>query len=146
MTTSMESSTAEAEPSPKGRSRRRFMSRISIQSKLLVMLLVTSVLSAAVVGAIGFHSGRYSIRAAEFDRLTEIRESQARALEAQFTDLRNSLLLYTRGSTATSAVEAFTAGFNQLNNATISPQQWQSVVDYYNNDFAALEEHQTGEK
>src|SRR5262249_55635986 len=52
----------------------------------------------------------------------------------------------TRGSTTTAAVEAFTSGFNQLNNAPISPQQWQSVVDYYNNDFAALEEHQTGTK
>ena len=34
------------------------LSRVSIQSKLLVMLLLTSILSAAVVGAIGYQSGR----------------------------------------------------------------------------------------
>ncbi len=45
---------------------------MSIQSKLLVMLLVTSILSAAVVGAIGFNSGRTSLRASVFERLTEI--------------------------------------------------------------------------
>ncbi|MCW2552766.1 MAG: Adenylate cyclase, partial [Mycobacterium sp.] len=42
------------------RSRRRLMSRVSIQSKLLVMLLLTSILSAAIVGAIGYQSGRNS--------------------------------------------------------------------------------------
>ena len=48
------------------------LSRVSIQSKLLVMLLVTSILSAAVVGAIGYQSGRSSLRASVFDALTEI--------------------------------------------------------------------------
>ena len=57
------------------------MSRVSIQSKLLVMLLLTSVLSAAVVGAIGYQSGRNSLRASVFERLTEIRQSQSRQLQ-----------------------------------------------------------------
>jgi hypothetical protein len=69
------------------RKRRNFrlpvMSRVSIQSKLLVMLLITSVLSAAVVGAIGYQSGRNSLRASVFDGLTEIRQSQTRQLQAQ---------------------------------------------------------------
>ncbi|MFG1935186.1 adenylate/guanylate cyclase domain-containing protein [Mycobacterium sp. NPDC048908] len=135
----------EAAPAPKARSlRRRIMSRISIQSKLLVMLLVTSILSAAVVGAIGFQSGRSSLRAAAFDRLTEIRESQSRQLEAKFNDLEDSLVVYTRGATTTEAIEAFTAAFDQLNTATVSPPQWQAVLDYYKNQFEKSEEAQTG--
>ena len=84
MTTTTEpESSVEPEPARKPRSlRRRVLSRISIQSKLLVMLLVTSILSAAVVGAIGYQSGRSSLRASVFDRLTEIRGSQSRQLEA----------------------------------------------------------------
>jgi hypothetical protein len=35
------------------------------------MLLVTSIVSAAVVGFIGYESGRTSLRASMFDRLTE---------------------------------------------------------------------------
>ncbi|OBF35811.1 cyclase [Mycobacterium sp. ACS1612] len=135
----------ESAPAPRGRSlRRRIMSRISIQSKLLVMLLVTSILSAAVVGAIGFQSGRSSLRAAAFDRLTEIRESQSRQLEAKFNDLEDSLVVYTRGATTTEAIEAFTAAFDQLNNAPVSPPQWQSVLDYYKNQFEKAEQAQTG--
>jgi class 3 adenylate cyclase len=148
MTTTTEPDTSiQPEPAPKPRSlRRRVLSRISIQSKLLVMLLVTSILSAAVVGAIGYQSGRSSLRASVFDRLTEIRGSQSRQLEAKFSDLEDSLLVYTRGSTATDAIEAFAPAFDQLNDAMISPGQWQSIVDYYNNQFENAGHEQTGNR
>ncbi|MGV0812983.1 adenylate/guanylate cyclase domain-containing protein [Mycolicibacterium boenickei] len=125
--------------------RRRVMSRISIQSKLLVMLLVTSILSAAVVGAIGYQSGRSSLRQSVFDRLTEVRESQTRQLESKFTDLEDSLIVYTRGTTTIEAVETFSDAFGQLGNSTINPQQWQSIVDYYRTEFQPLEQKQTGD-
>jgi class 3 adenylate cyclase len=107
---------------------------------------VTSILSAAVVGYIGYQSGRNSLRAAEFDALTEIRQSQTRQLQSQISDLQNSLVVYTRGSTTTEAVEAFTAAFDQLGNATITAQQQQSIVDYYNKQFAPVEDEQTGKQ
>jgi len=146
MTTTKDPDTSTpTESAPKPRSlRRRAMSRISIQSKLLVMLLVTSVLSAAVVGAIGYQSGRSSLRASVFDRLTEIRGSQSRQLEAKCADLQDSLIIYTRGATTTEAIQAFTDGFDQLNNAAINPAQWQSIVDYYSNNFEKAEQEQTG--
>jgi class 3 adenylate cyclase len=125
------------DPAPKPRSlRRRVTSRISIQSKLLMMLLVTSVLSAAVVGAIGYQSGRSSLRESVFDRLTEIRQSQSRQLQEGIGDLKDSLVIYSRGATSVQAIQAFTAGFDELNTATISPAQQQSLVDYYANQFA----------
>jgi class 3 adenylate cyclase len=109
---------------------------MSIQSKLLMMLLVTSVLSAAVVGAIGYQSGRSSLRESVFDRLTEIRQSQSRQLREGIGDLKNSLVIYSRGATSIEAIGAFTAGFDQLNAATINPAQQQSLVDYYTQQFA----------
>ncbi|AQA05354.1 adenylate/guanylate cyclase domain-containing protein [Mycobacterium sp. MS1601] len=123
--------------------RRLLISRISIQSKLLVMLLLTSVLSAAVVGFIGYQSGRESLRTSVFDRLTEIRESQTRQLQAQFDDLKSSLVVYSRGSTATQAIQDFTAGFDQLATAPITPDQQRSIVDYYT-EFAKNEAHEVG--
>src|SRR3954463_16762666 len=101
-TTDEQEISSPPEPAPKPRTlRRRVMSRVSIQSKLLVMLLLTSILSAAVVGAIGYQSGRSSLRAAVFDGLTEIRQSQSRSLQIGVEDLKNSLVVYSRGSTAT---------------------------------------------
>lgn len=101
-----------------------------------MMLLATSVLSAAVVGAIGYQSGRSSLRESVFDRLTEIRQSQSRQLQEGIGDLKDSLVIYSRGATSIQAVQAFTAGFDELNATTISPAQQQSLVDYYTNQFA----------
>ena len=117
---------APLEPPTRGR-----RLRVSIQSKLLLMLLVTSVLSSAVVGVIGYESGQSSLRASVFDRLTEIRQSQSRQLETGISDLENSLLVYSHGATAIEAVNAFTAGFDELGSATISPTQQQALDDYY---------------
>ncbi|OKH71529.1 cyclase [Mycobacterium sp. SWH-M3] len=108
------------------------------------MLLVTSVLSAAVVGFIGYQSGRSSLRASVFDRLTEIRTAQTRQLEAEYRYIRNSLVVYTRGTTATEAVRAFTAGFDQLADAAISPAQQQALTDYYKSQFGTAEDTQSG--
>ena len=147
MTTSEDSAPLEDPSDPPERTkpaRQGVLSRVSIQSKLLVMLLLTSILSAAVVGAIGYQSGRSSLRASVFDGLTEIRQSQTRQLQAQVADLKNSLVIYSRGTTATDAIEAFTAGFDQLGTATVTPAQQQAIVDYYTNQFAKAEDAQTG--
>src|SRR4051794_20364637 len=139
---------AQIRPDPAPKARRlpwRVLSRVSIQSKLLLMLLVTSILSAAVVGAIGYQSGRNSLRASAFDRLTEIRQSQSRQLQTGISDLKNSLVIYSRGSTATMALEAFTAGFDQLGAATIDPAQQKALTEYYTNRFAKDERAQNGE-
>ncbi len=115
--------------------RHQILARVSIQSKLILMLVLCTILAATVVGGIAFGVGRISLRTAVFNKLTETRESQARTLGIQLSDLRNSLLIYTRGATAGDALQAFATGFDQLAAAPVSPPQWQSIVDYYNNDF-----------
>ena len=114
---------------------RRLLSRVSIQSKLVVMMVLCTIVAAAVVGFIAFHAGRSSMRIQVFNRLTELRESQSRALNTEFTDLKNSLIIYSHGATTVPALQAFIAGFDQLANATIDPAQQQSIVDFYNNTF-----------
>jgi class 3 adenylate cyclase len=115
--------------------RHRSLRNISIQSKLILMMVLCTVLAASVVGGIAFTAGRTSLRNAVFSRLTELRESQTRDLHGQIEDLKSSLIIYTHGSVTRDALEAFSSGFNQLNNAQINPAQWQNIVDYYNNSF-----------
>ncbi len=134
-------------PATRGR-RIRFwlLSRVSIQSKLMVMLLIFSIMSVTVVGVIGFQSGRNALRISASERLIELRQSQIRAMNALFRELSNSLIIHTRGYTAVEAMEAFTAGFDQLADATISPAQQQALVSYYQNDLVEPTIKTTGEK
>jgi HAMP domain-containing protein len=78
--------------------------------------------------------------------MTELREAQKRAMEMLFADLTDSLIVYSSGSTAVDAVQAFTAGFDQLDNTTIDPGQQQSMVEYYNDKLIKPIQQATGDK
>jgi class 3 adenylate cyclase len=135
---------AESASAEKGGRLRRWPFRVSVQSKLLLMLLVCSIMSVAVVGVIGYQTGRSALRSLASERLIELRESQKRAIETLFKDLTNSLIVYTHGSTVPEALQAFTAGFDQLGNAAISPAQQQAIASYYSNKVVGPIARMTG--
>jgi len=125
---------------------RRVRGRFSIQSKLIAMLLGASIVSAAVVGFIGYQTGQASLRNAAFDRLTQVRETQTRQFGTQISTLKKALLVYTSGPAMADALQAFSAGFNELANVPIDPAQQQAVVNYYNKELINPIEQATGAK
>lgn len=129
-----------------GRRRLRLPSRISIQSKLMLMLLVTSIVSVAVVGYVEFQSGATELREVVSKQLIQLREAQRRAVQTLFAELTNSLIVYSRGVTATDAVRAFTAGFDELAGANITPEQQHALTAYYRNDFIKAVAQRTGDE
>lgn len=130
-------------PSPMRLPGRKLFNRISIQSKLILMLVLCTFLAAAIVGGIAYQTGRNSLRTAAVNRLVEIREAQTRILAEQLADLRSALITYTYGATTRDAVRDFTAGFNQLADASITAQMSKSIADYYR-FFAAETEKYSG--
>ncbi len=133
-------------PAGKGRRHLRALPRLSIQSKIMVLLLVSSLASLAVICVVEFISARHALLPAESERMIQLREAQKRAMEMLFADLTNSLIVYSSGSTAVEAVQAFTDGFDQLANATIDPGQQQSLVNFYNNKLIKPIQQATGDK
>jgi class 3 adenylate cyclase len=131
---------ALAEKLRRRKAKRGLLERLSIQSKLMLMLLAMTILATAVAGGIGFESGRTSLRAAVFEQLTGIRQAQARILELGLSDLQGSLQIFSRGETVSSALRAFDAGFEDLANAPISPAQDTAITDFYNRRFAKAAE------
>jgi hypothetical protein len=114
----------------RSRANRSLLERVSIQSKLMLMLLTMSVLATAIAGGIGFQSGRSSLREAVFDRLTGIREAQARVLEMGLTDLSSSLVIDSQGEMVSGALAAFSAAFTELADAPVDPAQTKAITDY----------------
>jgi class 3 adenylate cyclase len=132
---------------PAGKVRRypRPLARFSIQSKIMVLLLVSSLASLAVICVVEYISGRRALLPAVSERMVELREGQKRAMEMLFADLTNSLAVYSSGSTAAEAVQAFTDGFDQLANAPIDPGQQQSLVNFYNDKLIKPIQRTTGD-
>lgn len=108
-----------------------FLNRISIQSKLILMLVLCTILAAAVVGGIAYQTGRNSLRVAAVNRLTEIMDSQKRTLTAEVTDLRSALITYTYGTMAQGALRDFGTAFDQLASAPVTPEMDKAIADYY---------------
>ncbi len=126
--------------------RRQLLSKVSIQSKLVVMLVLCTIVAATVVGVIGFWAGRASLRDSVLNRLTELRQSQSRELKDQLTDLRNSMIIYARGAHTQAALADFTAGFDALADKPINPAQSQAITDYYTNTFLNQVQQSSGAK
>jgi class 3 adenylate cyclase len=112
----------------------------------MVMLLVCSLASLAVICVVEYISGRRALLPAASERMIELREGQKRAMEMLFADLTNSLVVYSSGSTAIEAVQAFTAGFDQLVDAPTDPGQQQSLVTFYKDKLIKPIQQATGDK
>lgn len=132
-------------PPPAQPPRRNLLNRISIQSKLIIMLVLCTFLAVAAVGGIAYQTGRNGLRDAAINRLIEIREAQKRTMTEQVADLRGALISYTHGNMTVDALRDFRAGFDQLANAQITPQMSKAVSDYYR-FFAAETEKYSGVK
>lgn len=131
--------------SPRARRPKLRKPGLSIQSKLLIMLLGVSLVSSVVVGVIGFVSGRDSLRAAAVDQLTTIRELRAGELEHVFETIQEEAGLDSRNLSAQHASRAFNAAFQQAQSLTLSPEQEAELEAYYADDFIPHLEERSGE-
>lgn len=108
---------------------------LDIQSKLLVMLLFVSILSAVIAGYAGYRSGSRALRTSAYERLDAQRVSKAREVTSYVARLRTAVVLNSANATAQDAMRDFTAGFNDLANARLTPRQSQQLESYYAKTF-----------
>jgi len=119
---------------------------LSIRSILLIMLLLVSTASSVVVGLIGYVNGRDSLQDAAFNSLTEVRDSRAREITGLFDTIESTMLLSARGQSVAEAAEAFTAGFADLEDATLTADERATLESYFSDTFApALSEVNGGD-
>lgn len=117
---------------------------MSIQSELMVMLLLSSIVSVVAISAVAYGMGRDLLEAGSSRWLTQLRTSQQRAMLAEFENLTNSLTNYSSSTTVLLATQEFTAAFDQLADATIDPAQQKALVDFYTNELIEPTKRTTG--
>ncbi|KQZ10937.1 hypothetical protein ASD23_01980 [Agromyces sp. Root1464] len=110
---------------------------LSIQSKLLIMLLGVSLISSIIVGVIGFVSGRESLRAAAVDQLTTIRELRTGELERVFGGVQTGVTLDSRNLSAQNASVALNAAFAEAQSRPLDEAQRAELEAYYDDEFNA---------
>ncbi len=127
--------TPQAATEPVGPPRRRRVAGFgSIQSKLLVMLLLSSIVASTVVGVLAYRTGADALRGEAYERLAELRDERARALDAYFSRVRSSTIINSRGIAA-QALPVFDAAYDELRQGEVDPQQRAKVTDWYTTVF-----------
>lgn len=124
---------------------RRSRRALGIQSKLLIILLVVSVVSVLVAGSIGYASGTESLTNAEFKRMTQLRESRAREITAYYRTVTDAASIVTHGTTTVNAARDFSAAFAELDATPPPPEARAAVTDYYEDVFAPLLSERSGQ-
>ena len=117
---------------------------LSIQSKLLIMLLAVSLTSSVIVGVIGFLNGRDSLRDSAIDQLTTIRELRATAIENEFTAIQRGVMLDSRNASAVEGARAFISAFDELQSADPDPAVSSLLEAYYAESFVPALEERSG--
>jgi class 3 adenylate cyclase len=126
-------SAQERDKPSRSRPPRRF--GLSIQSKLLIMLLGVSLVAAIIVGVIGYSNGRRSLQEAAVDRLTTIRELRSAQIKDFLDGARRGVLLDSRNLSARQASTAFNRGWDELQSAPLAPAVVDGVQAYYRDTF-----------
>lgn len=109
--------------------------RLSIQSKLILLLLGVSLASIGTVAWIGYESGRSSLDAALEERLTAIRSAKTLNVSMMLDAVRDQVIAMSDSQTVTGAAREFTGAFTRLADATITPAEQESLTSFYASDY-----------
>jgi class 3 adenylate cyclase len=114
-----------------------FLNRISIKSKLIIMLLSVSSCSIVVTAYLGYRSGQINLTNRVFSQLTSVRASKAYQIESYFKNIRHHTQTLSEDPSIVRAMQEFTQAYGQLQNQKIPPAFGQSLNNYYRQEFLA---------
>ncbi|NJO71104.1 MAG: hypothetical protein HC825_04165 [Oscillatoriales cyanobacterium RM1_1_9] len=100
----------------------KFASQLSIQSKLMVMLLTVSIASILVIGFVGYQGGREALMQNLSAQMSQLRITRTRQIVDYFTDLQNQVVTLAEDPSLMAATIAFQTTFNQLDDQLKNPQ------------------------
>ncbi len=112
-----------------------FFSRLSIQSKIMLMLLAVSIASILVISYVGYTSGKEAILENIYYQITELRNSRSRQIQSYFNYVQNQAITLAEDPTVIEAMESFNQSFNQLENEDISSKMVSEIWYFYQQEF-----------
>jgi class 3 adenylate cyclase len=111
------------------------LNRLSIQTKMILLLLAVSLSSIAVVAWNSYKSGRAAlIRAAE-DHLKGVQVAKTTTLKAMLDSLRDQVISMSDSHVTIDGMRDFRAAYKSLNAASLTPEQSEKLEGFYENDF-----------
>ncbi len=108
---------------------------LTLRSKLLLMLLPTSLLSMGTVALLSYQSGKKALTAQATDQVLSIRASKKQQIENHFRTLRDTFGVFGDDVAVVSATSLFKDGFNQLGRTRLSDDRRRKLEEYYRTSY-----------
>lgn len=109
--------------------------KLSVQSKVLVMVLLASMLSLLLTGVLSYAIGSSGLIRAASNQLVALRNSRAEAVSNYFKALHDHVLTMSESFMVIDGVKNLNAAYAQLANAKLNPEQQASLKKYYSDVF-----------
>lgn len=119
---------------------------LSIQSKLLIMLLAVSLVSSVIVGTIGFLNGRQSLNDSAVDQLITIRSMRGAEITDALETVKRDASLNSRNLSAQNLSTSINEGFEELQQHEPEPGEQAELETYYKDFFIPQLEGRTGDE
>ncbi len=113
----------------------RFLDKLSIQSKLLLMLLLISIASILTIGYIGYNSGKTALTSSIFNQLVSLRAGRAEEISSYFQVTENHVLTLSESPAIIDAMKGFKAAYQKINTVSLTSGQQQTIEKFYREDF-----------
>ncbi len=111
---------------------------LNLQSKLLTVLLATSLASMLLTGYIAYSSGRDAITQITTDQLSGLRSAKADEIEMYFKNMEQHILTLSEASMTIDALQGFRTAFEQLKDSPLEGAQRQKLTQFYESDFLPI--------
>jgi class 3 adenylate cyclase len=109
--------------------------RLSIQSRLVVLLLTVSIGSILAVGSVAYTSATESLTERMVQRLDSLRRARAMRLRDRMELIRNQVITLAETESIVQATNEFRQAFARLHNASPGPDQVEALRAYYKREF-----------
>ena len=107
------------------------MVKLSIKSKLQVMLLTASLGSIFVVGYLSWSKARNILTERIFEQLTSVRSSKADRIESYISLLRNQVETLCENRMVVQAMKEFDTTYDSLGQTSLPPLATKQIQNYY---------------
>jgi len=121
------------------------LNRLSIQSKMILLLLAVSLASIAVMSWIGYRTARQALMDATRDRLQGVRVAKTTTLKAMLESLRDQVVSISDSKAVIEGLRAFRSAHRELGATTLTPEENAKLDAFYRDYFVPeLDKNVTG--
>ncbi|MEM9509612.1 MAG: adenylate/guanylate cyclase domain-containing protein [Cyanobacteria bacterium P01_E01_bin.35] len=108
--------------------------KLSIQSKLMLMLLSVCISSSMAIAYVGYNNGRQALNNSIQNQLVSLRETKAIEIERYFQQVEAQIQTFSRGG-VNDAVKAFNSSYQELEAGKIQLNWHDKLKQYYDEEF-----------